>query len=203
MFSRIKNTDAEIAGGAVLSPIALILEVLQVLAISLALILPIRYFLIQPFYVQGASMEPNFFDHEYLIIDEISYRLNEPKRGDVVVFKYPSNPKEYFIKRVIGLPGETVEIINGKLRIFNQKHPNGVQLDESPYLDQDFTSNPQTVTLKADEFFLLGDNRASSLDSRFFGAVNRSYLIGRVWLRGYPFDRFKHFTSFDYEIDKN
>ncbi|MFO0764558.1 MAG: signal peptidase I [Patescibacteria group bacterium] len=202
MFTRFRKAEGASVSETTNSPFGIILEVVQVLAISLALIIPIRFFLIQPFYVQGASMEPNFFDHEYLIIDELSYRLNAPKRGDVVVFKYPNNTKEYFIKRVIGLPGETVEISNGKIKIFNDKNPNGAQLDETAYLDQDFTANSQTVTLKPGEFFVLGDNRSSSLDSRFFGPVNSSYLVGRVWLRGFPFDRWKQFTSFQYEIDK-
>ena len=82
-----------------------ILELVHVVVISLAIIIPIRYFLIQPFYVKGASMEPSFYDHEYLIIDEISYRFREPQRGDVVVFKYPNDPSQYFIKRIIGMPG--------------------------------------------------------------------------------------------------
>jgi signal peptidase I len=82
-------------------------EFLKIVIVSLLIILPIRYFIIQPFYVKGASMEPNFHDREYLIIDEISYRFNEPQRGQVIVFRYPNNPQEYFIKRVIGLPGDT------------------------------------------------------------------------------------------------
>jgi signal peptidase I len=169
-------------------------ELIQVLAISLVIIIPIRYFLIQPFYVRGASMEPNFFDHEYLIIDEISYRFKEPLRGDIVVFKYPKDPSQYFIKRVIGLPGDTVEIVDGKVRIYNQEHPNGTPLDETGYLDQDRTIPNRTVTLKAEEYFLMGDNRAASLDSRIFGAVDRSYIVGKVFLRGYPVDRWKVFS---------
>lgn len=179
--------------------IALVLEMIQVLAVSLAIIIPVRWFLIQPFYVQGASMEPNFFDHEYLIIDELSYRLDDPRRGDVVVFHYPNDPKQFFIKRVIGLPSETVEISDGKVRIYNEAHPNGILLDESVYLDQDFTAATQTVTLKADQYYLLGDNRSSSLDSRFFGPVDRSHIVGRVWVRGYPVDRWKHFQSQTYQ----
>jgi signal peptidase I len=179
--------------------IALGLEMLQVLAVSLAIIIPVRWFLIQPFYVQGASMEPNFFDREYLIIDELSYRLGEPNRGDVVVFHYPNDPKQFFIKRVIALPGETVEIMDGKVRIYNDEHPNSVLLDETVYLDQDFTAATQTVTLKSDQFFLLGDNRSSSLDSRFFGPVGRDHIVGRVWVRGYPVDRWKHFQSQTYK----
>lgn len=178
--------------------IALVLEMIQVLAVSLAIIIPVRWFLIQPFYVQGASMEPNFFDREYLIIDELSYRFGEPERGDVVVFHYPNDPKQFFIKRVIGLPGETVEISDGKIRIYNVPNPNGTLLDETVYLDQDFTAASQTVTLKADQYYLLGDNRSSSLDSRFFGPVSRKYVVGRVWVRGYPVDRWKYFDQQDY-----
>lgn len=178
--------------------IALVLEMIQVLAVSLAIIIPVRWFLIQPFYVQGASMEPNFFDREYLIIDELSYRFGDPERGDVVVFHYPNDPKQFFIKRVIGLPGETVEISDGKIRIYNVPNPNGTLLDETVYLDQDFTAASQTVTLKADQYYLLGDNRSSSLDSRFFGPVSRKYVVGRVWVRGYPVDRWKYFDQQDY-----
>ncbi len=171
------------------------LELVQVLAISLVIIIPIRYFLIQPFYVRGASMEPNFFDHEYLIIDEISYRFREPTRGEIVVFKYPVDPSQYFIKRVIGTPGDTVEIANGKIKIYNTEHPNGIALDETSYLDQDKTTPDRTVTLKENQYFLMGDNRSASLDSRIFGPVDRSYLVGRVAVRGYPIDRWKLFEA--------
>ena len=100
---------------------------------------------------------------------------------------------------MIGLPSETVEISEGKVRIYNETHPNGILLDESVYLDQDFTAATQTVTLKADQYYLLGDNRSSSLDSRFFGPVDRSRVVGRVWVRGYPVDRWKHFQSQSYQ----
>src|SRR3989339_174157 len=96
-----------------------VFEVIKVVLISLAIIIPVRYFLIQPFYVKGASMEPNFFDHEYLIINEIGYRLAKPQRGDIVVFRYPKDPRQYFIKRVIGLPGETMRIKDGKVFVIN------------------------------------------------------------------------------------
>lgn len=194
-----RKTEEEAPATPKAKAIALVLEMVQVLAVSLAIIIPVRWFLIQPFYVQGASMEPNFFDHEYLIIDELSYRLDDPRRGDVVVFHYPNDPKQFFIKRVIGLPSETVEISDGKVRIYNEAHPNGILLDESVYLDQDFTAATQTVTLKADQYYLLGDNRSSSLDSRFFGPVDRSHIVGRVWVRGYPVDRWKHFQPQTYQ----
>ena len=171
-----------------------IFELVQVLAISLAIIIPVRYFLIQPFYVKGASMEPNFYDHEYLVIDELTFRMRKPERGEIVVFKYPLDQKEFFIKRVIGLPGETVEVANGQVKIYNDAHPNGFILDEKGYLDQEYTTLNRTVTLKTDEYFVMGDNRAASSDSRYFGAVNSSLLIGRVWVRGWPLDKWKSFT---------
>jgi len=175
-------------------------ELIQVAAVSLAIIIPVRYFLIQPFYVKGASMEPNFFDHEYLIIDELSYRFNNPIRGDIVVFRYPNDPKQFFIKRVIGLPGETVEIVGGQVKIFNDEHPNGFVLPEQEYLDQDFTATTRTVTLKSDEYFVMGDNRIASLDSRYFGAVKRPAIVGRVWLRGWPLDRWRVFQNPQYPL---
>lgn len=175
--------------------LSFLFELIQVLVISLAIIIPVRYFLIQPFYVKGASMEPNFFDHEYLIIDELSYRFRHPNRGDIVVFRYPNDPKQYFIKRVIGLPGETVDIVNGRIKVFNDAHPNGVTLDEKIYLDQEVTATIHTVTLKSNEYYVLGDNRTASLDSRYFGPVQRNLIVGRVWVRGWPIDRWKVFEG--------
>ncbi len=175
------------------------LELIQVIAISAAIVIPLRTYLVQPFYVKGQSMEPNFYDHEYLFVDKLTYQRGAPKRGDVVVTRYPRDPREFFIKRVIGLPGETVEVANGKVRIYNKAHENGFVVDEHQYLDQDYTSLTDTKTLKDDEYYLMGDNRAASLDSRIFGPVKRSFLVGRVWVRAYPFDRWKHFDSITYK----
>ncbi len=196
-FSRKHELSEQSSQKAVLS---FIFELIQVMAISLAIIIPVRYFLIQPFYVKGASMEPNFFDHEYLIIDELSYRFRPPSRGEIVVFRYPNDPKQFFIKRIIALPGETVEVAGGQVKIYNDKNPNGVVLDETKYLDQDYTATTRTVTLKNDEFFIMGDNRISSLDSRYFGPIKQTAIVGRVWLRGWPFDRWKIFEMPGYSI---
>lgn len=194
-FRRAKEETSEPAPKMAL---AFLFELIQVAAVSLAIIIPVRYFLIQPFYVKGASMEPNFFDHEYLIIDELSYRFRSPMRGDIVVFRYPNDPKQFFIKRVIGLPGETVEVAGGQVKIFNNEAPNGFILEEDSYLDQHFTATTQTVTLKEDEFFVMGDNRVASLDSRYFGAIKQSAVVGRVWLRGWPLDRWQVFEKPEY-----
>lgn len=161
-------------------------EVFKILVVSLAIILPIRYFLIQPFFVRGASMEPNFDNGQYLIIDELSYRLREPSRGEVVVFRYPADTKEFFIKRIIGLPGETVELSDKNVTIKNKEHPEGLILDESFYLDRPANFEEHKITLQDNEFFVMGDNRPSSFDSRRFGPVARNYLIGRAWLRAWP-----------------
>lgn len=197
LFRRREETVSEQAPKMALG---FLFELIQVAAVSLAIIIPVRYFLIQPFYVKGASMEPNFFDHEYLIIDELSYRFKQPIRGDIVVFRYPNDPKQYFIKRVIGMPGETVEIAGGQVKIFNNENPNGIVLPEQEYLDQDFTATTRTVTLKADEYFVMGDNRIASLDSRYFGPIKRDAVVGRVWLRGWPLDRWKVFEHPTYTL---
>lgn len=198
-FRKTDNTETTPAQGSKVA-LGFFLELIQVVAISLAIIIPVRYFLIQPFYVKGASMEPNFFDHEYLIIDELSYRFHTPTRGDIVVFHYPNDPKNYFIKRVIGLPGETVEISGGQVKIYNDKNPNGIVLDENSYLDDVYTSGSKTETLKAGEYFVLGDNRPSSLDSRYFGPVSKAAVVGKVWLRGWPLDRWKIFNTPTYNF---
>ncbi len=175
-------------------------ETVKIIIISLIIIIPVRYYLIQPFYVSGASMEPNFYDHEYLIIDEISYRFSDPQRGDIVVFKYPKNPSDFFIKRIIGLPNEKITINSNKITIVNTKNPGGYILDESLYLpDNTPTPNNANITLGQDEYFVLGDNRTSSLDSRIFGAITKSDIIGRTWVRGWPIDKFTVFKRPTYE----
>lgn len=171
-------------------------ELIHVVIISLAIIIPIRYFLIQPFYVKGASMEPSFYDHEYLIIDEISYRFDSPERGDIVVFRYPNDPQQFFIKRIVGLPGERIEILNGFVKVHEPGSATGRVLDESGYLGPAVqTVGNKDVLLGSDEYFLMGDNRAASLDSRVFGAVPRDFIVGRVWFRGWPPEKIHFFTS--------
>jgi signal peptidase I len=171
-------------------------ELLHVVIISLAIIIPVRYFLIQPFYVKGASMEPNFHDHEYLVIDEISYRFRAPARGDIVVFRYPNDPSQYFIKRVVGVPGDRVKIADNDVWIYGANSPEGVRLDESTYLASSVpTAGDKDVTLAPDEYFLMGDNRTASLDSRSFGPVTRDFIVGRVWVRGWPPEKFRVFAE--------
>lgn len=170
-------------------------ELFKVILISLVIIIPVRYFLIKPFYVKGASMEPSFYDKEYLIIDELSYRLGEPHRGDSVVFKYPLDPRQFFIKRIIGMPGERILIADGVIKIYNQDNPEGKVLREQ-YIELGIQTLQDTdLTLEEDEFFLLGDNRSASLDSRAFGPVKRKFIVGRTLLRGWPITEFGLVTN--------
>jgi len=178
-----------------------IFELIKIVVVSLVIIIPVRYFLVQPFYVKGASMEPNFYDHEYLIIDEISYRFKEPARGNIIVFRYPKNPQEYFIKRIIALPGEKIQIKDGQVYIYNSEYLNGLILEE-PYLEKSaktYSLTEDIVSLGKKEYFVLGDNRNSSKDSRSFGPVNRSFITGRVILRGWPLSRINLFKLPEYE----
>jgi len=163
-------------------------ETAKLAVISLVIILPIRYYVIQPFFVLGASMEPNFENGDYLIIDEISYRFNQPQRGDVIVFKYPNNPKQYYIKRIIGLPGEIITISDEKIVIKNKANPDGFAPEED-YLSGAETNGNISATLGFDEYFVLGDNRGASSDSRIWGALKEEFVVGRALLRAYPFDK--------------
>ena len=176
----------------------LVWDLTKVVCISLAIIIPIRYFLIQPFCVKGASMEPSFYDDEYLIINEISYRFSEPDRGDIVVFKYPKDPQQFFIKRVIGLPGETVEITDGFIFIYKTDGTK-MLLEEYNYLPTDVKTQGQNKwTLDKDEYYVLGDNREHSMDSRMFGPVTKEFITGKVWLRGWPINRLTVFKEINY-----
>lgn len=158
------------------------------------LALIIRTFLLQPFIVDGRSMEPNYHTSDYLLIDKLSYRLRDPKRGEVVVFQYPKNHQENYIKRIIGLPGETVVIENGEVKIVNRFFPNGQPLAESYLKEQTQTEvfgakDRLSITLGPDEYFVLGDNRGASSDSRVFGAVSQNEILGRSFIRPFPLNQ--------------
>ncbi|MBF8280796.1 MAG: signal peptidase I, signal peptidase I [Candidatus Magasanikbacteria bacterium] len=175
-------------------------EFLKVIIMAAIIIVGVRYFLFKPFVVRGASMEPNFFEKEYLIIDEISYRFRDPLRGDIVVFRAP-NTQEYFLKRIIALPGERVKVGNGKVFIYNQELPQGKQLDESVYLPTETgTQGDVDLQLNEDQYFVLGDHRQVSFDSRRFGAIHRDDLVGRAWVRGLPLNRISRFTAPQYGL---
>ena len=174
-------------------------EVLKIVIISLVIIVPIRYYLAQPFFVKGASMEHNFENGDYLIINEIGYYFDDPVRGEVIVFRFPGDTSQFFIKRIIGLPSETIEIKNGGVYISNVKNPTGFKLDETSYLGNLQTIGPNfRMKLDDNEYFVMGDNRGSSSDSRSWGPLNKSLIIGKAWIRAWPFNKFTSFDSITY-----
>ena len=164
-------------------------EILKIVIIALVIVIPIRYFLFQPFLVRGQSMEPNFENGDYLIVDEISYRIRSPQRGEVIVFKHPEDSSQRLIKRIIGLPGETIDITGGEIKI--SKDGSTQILDEKKYLNPSvFTAGEIHIVLGDNEYFVLGDNREFSYDSRRFGPFSADKIIGRVFLRAWPFASF-------------
>ena len=159
-------------------------DLIKFAVIAFAIVMPIRMFIAQPFIVSGESMYPTFNDGEYLIIDEISYIVGEPNRGDVVVFRYPSDPSRFFIKRMIGLPNEEISIHGNEVKITNKDNPEGFTLVE-PYINEDFNFDG-TYQTKDEEYFVLGDNRNRSSDSRFWGILPQELVVGRAYLRLLP-----------------
>src|SRR3989344_1417495 len=154
------------------------LEFIKVVVISLVIVLPIRAYVAQPFIVEGDSMEPNFSDGEYLIIDELSYRFKEPQRGDVIVFHPPIQDRIFFIKRIVGLPGEMVKIENGKIILESNS---GVVILDEDYLPEGLKTTPDSsLKLSESEYFVLGDNRDRSSDSRLWGTLPKENITGKA-----------------------
>ena len=168
-------------------------EIVETLAISLAAVFLVRTFIAQPFLVSCSSMQPSFYDGNYLLVDEVTYRLRNPERGEVAVFKYPGNHRSFYIKRVIGLPGETVEIRSGKVRV--KKEGEEKKIIEEEYITPAWTSGSMELELGEGEYFVMGDNRNFSFDSRSWGPVKKSELIGMVRLRLWPVNKVMAFTA--------
>lgn len=159
-------------------------DLLKFAILALVIVVPIRMWIAQPFVVSGESMVPTFHNGEYLIVDEISYILGNIKRGDVVIFRYPNDPKRFFIKRIIGLPNEKITVENNQIKITNKENPDGFILNE-PYLNEkEFTGS--TYETGNDQYFVMGDNRNRSSDSRFWGVLPKKLMIGRAFLRLLP-----------------
>lgn len=166
-------------------------EFAKIAFVALVIVLPMRLFVFQPFLVSGNSMEPNFHHGDYLIVDELSYRFRDPQRGDTIILKYPNNPSQRFIKRIIGLPGETVRVQDGK--VFIQKGGETAALDESLYLPaEESTSGNLSMALKENEYFVLGDNRRFSADSRSWGTLPAKDIVGRVLIKAMSLAVFAH-----------
>ncbi len=168
-------------------------ELLKFIVVAAIIVFPIRLFIAQPFIVSGASMNPTFLNGQYLIVDELSYRLSAPQRGDVIIFRYPRDPKEFFIKRIIGLPNETVTIQNGKVEV-TEVGGKTITLDES-YVKNLGNGGDNTYKVGADEYFVMGDNRPESSDSRVWGLLPRNNIVGRAFVRLLPVNQLGFFPG--------
>ena len=153
----------------------MLIVALKIGILAFLLVIPIRLFVAQPFLVSGVSMQPSFNSGDYLVIDRLAYDFAEPERGDVIVFRYPLDPSHFFIKRVVDLPGETINENTGAL--VDPSEATSTSPNEPP---------PPNITLARDEYFVLGDNRADSTDSRTWGPLQKKFIIGRVVFRAWP-----------------
>lgn len=180
---------------------AFFLDTIQVIVFAVAIFLFVYLLILQPHKIKGLSMTPNFPDGEYLLTDKVTYRFHEPKRGDVIVFETPtSTTGEEFIKRIVGLPGDSVFVQNGRIYI------NTKVLDEK-YLTSDVITSPgsflaegQSVKVTDDQYFVLGDNRSHSSDSRSWGFVGKDKITGRAWLIYWPLSNAGTIMSPEYNL---
>lgn len=175
--------------GVMSKTFSLFWEIAKIVLIAFILVAGFRLFVFQPFLVRGASMEPTFHNWDYLIVDELSYRFREPARGEVVVFKYPNDPSQRYIKRIVGLPGERVSVQGGEVTIFRGTEQ--ISIDEQGYVDSE-TPGSVEMTLQENEYFVMGDNRRYSSDSRAWGALSENLIIGRVFVRVFPLSVFAY-----------
>lgn len=162
----------------------LLRDLFTLIVLIVVVVIPVRLFIISPFIVDGASMHPTFGHLDYLVVDELVYRFHAPERGDVIVFRYPGDLSTFYIKRIIGLPGERVSINHGVVTITTNTGAT-FPLDETYLVNEDATYT-KNVTLRDGEFFVMGDNRPNSSDSRTWGPLPQEDIVGRVDLRLLP-----------------
>lgn len=200
----IEHTTKEMSEHPLTALFRYLYEIIKTVIIVLVFALAIRTFAIQPFIVDGRSMEPTFHDHEYLMVEKINFAFHAPNRGDIIVFRYPLNPSLNYVKRIIGLPGDRVVVSQGKIIIYNNEHTQGLELKE-PYLASETLTRVQgdtrerTWIVEPDTFFVMGDNRDHSDDSRIWGTVPKKNIVGKVWVTIYPFENFGLVQHSNYE----
>jgi len=151
--------------------------------IAVAAVFLVRTYVVQPFLVSGSSMQQTFYNGDYLLVDEFSYNFREPKRGEVIVFKYPGDHRTYYIKRIIGLPNERVSIKSGRVAVYDKE---GEKILNEPYIAQNDFNGTYETTLENNQYFMMGDNRNYSYDSRMWGPLDRSDISGLVRFRLWP-----------------
>ena len=171
-------------------------------SIVIVVVIVIRLFIVQPFIVSGASMVPTFANNDYLIVDEISYRVHQPERGDVIIFHPPIDMRSYYIKRIIGIPGDTVSIKNGVVTIKNSQHQDGIILNEL-YISKDTLTEDKSFEVPQGQYFVMGDNRPESYDSRGWGLLPKSNITGRALLRLFPVQTISVFPGEHKLVDTN
>lgn len=174
-----------------------VFEVVETVVIAVVAVVLVRTFVAQPFLVYGSSMEPDFQNGDYLLIDEVAYRFREPARGDVVVFKYPLDPRSYYIKRVIGLPGERVVVSGNSVTIYMKN--NKAETLKEPYIARMSGMEKGEYVVKDGEYFVMGDNRDFSYDSRRWGMLPQNDLIGLVRFRLWPINKAMAFGEYVYQ----
>jgi signal peptidase I len=176
--------------------LSVVAEMLRTVLFVFILASLLRFFIVQPYIVEGSSMVPRFTNNDYLVVDKISYRFGEPQRGDIIVFRYPAQPAINYVKRIIALPGERIKIERNQVTIYNKENPEGFVLNEKLYL----ADNVQTVITGSSagrelmvpegQYYVMGDNRPASSDSREWGNLERKNIIGRVFLQAFPIEHF-------------
>lgn len=198
-FEEVKEEAEPTKKSSVATLFLTVLDLAKTVFMIFALAIIIRIFIIQPFIVEGQSMEPNFKNNDYLITEKISYRLRSPKRGEVVIFHPPDNPSINYLKRIIGVPGDKIEIKDGNVFVNDKKI-------SEPYLKEgDRTVLPaqdsEKITLKDKEYFVFGDNRNHSRDSRELGPIPYDSIVSRIWLRLFPFESINAFAAVEYKVE--
>lgn len=167
-------------------------ELIRFIVIAALIIIPFRIFIAQPFIVNGASMDPTFATNQYLIVDQLTYKRTAPHRGDVVIFRYPLNPKDFYIKRIIGLPGETITVRGSEVYIQEVGSVTSYQLQEPYIVFQDSNNIQLRTILEEGEYFVMGDNRPNSSDSRVWGVLPEEFIKGKAFLRLLPFQKVQY-----------
>lgn len=194
----IVQENTEPKKSTVVSAFVSFFNFLKTVVLVVAIALVIRIFIVQPFVVEGQSMEPSFNNADYLITEKISFRFREPERGEIIIFHPPDSPSVNYIKRVIGLPGETIEIKDGAISV------NGEKISENYLFSAEdvkaVSRDGLKVNLGQDQFFVMGDNRNHSRDSREIGAITKDEIVSRVWFRLLPIKDAKAFAALNYEL---
>jgi len=189
---KIKQIDEHVPSQETHTVKSFILEVVKFVVLAIVIVIPIRVYIAQPYIVSGGSMNPTFEDGNYIIVDQLSYRLRTPEHGEVTVFRFPLAPSKFFIKRIIGLPGETVAVKNGVLTVTTSE--GDASSVEEPYVKVPF-NDTFTTTLGEEEYFVMGDNRGASLDSRSWGPLDERFIVGKALVRLFPFTEISLFPK--------